>query len=155
MNEPKSNPALTKALDLLSRRSYSKAILIDKLREKEFLPEDIRIAIKRLEDLNFIDDRRYAQSLVREYSELKRYGAYRIKLKLKEKKVPEEIIIETIGLIDPQSQEDNLEHLAGVQVRKNRNLSREKLINRTLGFLIRRGYSFDKAKKAINKALEE
>lgn len=155
MNEPKSNPALTKALSLLSKRSYSRAILIDKLREKEFLPEDIGIAIKRLEDLNFIDDRRYAQSLVREYSSLRRYGAGRIKLKLREKKIAQDIIVEVLESISQETEQENLEKLAQKQLEKNKSLPREKLVNRTLGYLLRRGYSYDKCRKIINNYLSK
>lgn len=153
MNEPKSNPALTKALGLLSKRSYSKAILVDKLKDKKFALEDIDEAVKKLEALNFIDDKRYAESLVREYSSLRRYGAGRIKLKLREKKISQEIILEVLESISDQTEQDNLDALAQKQLEKNKNLPREKLINRTLGYLLRRGYSYDKCKKIINNYL--
>jgi len=153
VNEPKSNQALNKALQLLSKRSYSQGILTQKLREKEFPDEEIRLAIKKLVDLNFINDLRYSENMVREYSSLKRYGSYRIKLKLKEKLIPKDIISQVLGLIKEEDEEKNILELAQKQLTKNKNLSREKIINRTLGFLIRRGYSYEKSRRAVNELL--
>jgi len=148
VNESSSNKALTKALSLLSKRSYSKAILEDKLKEKEFPEEDILEAIKKLESLGFVDDCKYAESLAREYGEFKRYGVHRVKLKLIEKKVPEEIIKNVLQTIDEKSMEKNAKELAHKYL-KNKNLPREKLYNRALSFLIRRGYSYELSKKAV------
>lgn len=152
MNEPKKK-ALNKALDLLSKRSYSSAILADKLREKEFPEEEINLAIKKLKSLGFVDDKKYAENLVREYSEFKRYGAYRIKLKLIEKKIPEEIIKDALSKISKISEQENVSELAKKYL-KNKNLPREKLYNRTLGFLLRRGYSYELSKQAVGQALK-
>lgn len=111
------------------------------------------MAIKKLVDLNFINDLRYSENMVREYSSLKRYGSYRIKLKLKEKLIPEDIISQVLGLIKEEDEEKNILELAQKQLTKNKNLSREKIINRTLGFLIRRGYSYEKSRRAVNELL--
>ncbi len=153
MSEPKSNKALTKALELLSKRSYSKQILIDKLLQKEFEIDEINAAIEKLEELDFICDKKFAESLAREYLEIRRYGAYRVKLKLREKKVPEEIIKEVISGINQQTEDENLLELTEKYLKKNKNLPREKLYNRALGFLLRRGYSYGKCKDTLKKFL--
>ncbi|MFH1855180.1 MAG: regulatory protein RecX [bacterium] len=153
MSEPKSNKALTKALDLLSKRSYSKQILIDKLKQKEFEIDEISAAVKKLEDLEFIDDKKYAESLAREYLEIRKYGAYRVKLKLKEKKVPEEIIKEVLSGINQETEDENLLELTEKYLKKNSGLPREKLYRRTLGFLLRRGYSYSKCRDALKECL--
>lgn len=153
MNEPKPNKALNKALQLLSKRSYSRGVLIQKLEEKEFPREEIFAAIKKLEELNFIDDKKYSENLVREYSHIKRYGSYRIKLKLKEKLINDDIISQVISSIKDGDEEKNVLELAQKQLKKNKNLPKEKAINRILGFLIRRGYSYEKSRKAINEMM--
>jgi len=154
VHEPKSNKALTKALELLSKRSYSKQILVDKLLEKEFEVDEIDAAVKKLEELDFIDDKKYAESLAREYLEIRRYGAYRVKLKLKEKKIPEEIIKNVISGINQQTEDENLLELTKKYLKKNKNLPKEKLYNRALGFLLRRGYSYSKCRDALKDSLK-
>ena len=148
MKESEKNKALTKALALLSRRSYSEAILKDKLEEKELSGEDIDKAIRKLKSLGFIDDKKYAENLVREYCEFRRYGAYRVKLKLIEKKLPSNIIKESLARISKDNEKKNVSELARKYL-KNKKLSREKLYNRTLSFLLRRGYSYEQSKKAV------
>ncbi len=143
--------ALQKALELLSKRSYSKSILADKLRLKDFEEKEIAQAMKRLEYLGFIDDRKYAENLAREYSTYKKYGAQRIKFKLKEKKISDDIIVEILAGIDERIESENLDELTKRYLSKIRSIPKEKQYNRTLGYLIRRGYSFDAAKKAFYK----
>jgi regulatory protein len=149
LNEQKKNKALNKALSLLSKRSYSKGILTQKLREKEYSDEEILEALKKLEEIGFIDDRRYAENLVREYSVLKHYGAYRIKLKLKEKLISDELISASISEIKQEDELQNIDELAKKHIKRNRHLAKEKIVNRALGYLIRRGYSYEKSRKAI------
>lgn len=143
--------ALSKALDLLSKRSYSKAILEEKLRLKEFEETEIQEAIKKLELLGFVDDKRFAENLVREYSEFRRYGKQRIKLKLWEKKVPAEIIVEALEMISTEVDEENLKDLVTKNLEKSKNLPKDKRYNRTVSFLIRRGYSYEAAREAFKK----
>ena len=145
--------ALSKALELLSKRSYSKAILKEKLLLRDFEENETSQAIKKLESLGFIDDKKFAENLVREYSEFKRYGRQRIKLKLREKKIPEEIASEALENIELEIEENNLKELVKKNLNKNKNLSREKRYTRTLGFLLRRGFSYELSKKALQEGL--
>ena len=154
MKEPKSNPALTKAFFLLSKRSYSKEILREKLQEKKYSEEDIDLALKKLSSIGFIDDKKFAENLVREYSTFRRYGAYRIKLKLREKKIPEEIAKGALENLSENNQADNLKELVDKCLKKNIKLSREKQYARALAFLLRRGYPYDKSKKALQEGLK-
>ena len=76
-----------RAMRMLGRRAYSSAKLQQKLREdaaaKEFpaeVVEDIVGAIiARLVELRLIDDRRYAESFVRDRFERAGYGSHRIR----------------------------------------------------------------------------
>ncbi len=146
--------ALQKGLDLLSKRSYSKAILAEKLRLKDFDEKDIREAIERLEFLGFLDDNRYAENLVREYSEFRKYGRQRIIMKLREKKIPDEIIDCQVVNLTRDTEGEAATELVKKYLKKVRNLPKEKIYNRALGFLMRRGYNYDIAKTALQKELK-
>ena len=120
---------------------------------RDFEENETSQAIKKLESLGFIDDKKFAENLVREYSEFKRYGRQRIKLKLREKKIPEEIASEALENIELEIEENNLKELVKKNLNKNKNLSREKRYTRTLGFLLRRGFSYELSKKALQEGL--
>lgn len=146
--------ALQKGLDLLSKRSYSKAILAEKLRLKDFDEKEIREAIERLEFLGFLDDNRYAENLVREYREFRKYGRQRIIMKLREKKIPDEIIDCQVVNLTRDTEGEAATELVKKYLKKVRNLPKEKIYNRALGFLMRRGYNYDIAKSALQKELK-
>lgn len=64
MKQKNSSSAYIKALDLLARRSYSKLKLNNKLQEKGFDPVEIKDAIEKLEELNYIKEDYYKRSKI-------------------------------------------------------------------------------------------
>jgi SOS response regulatory protein OraA/RecX len=64
MKQKNSSSAYVKALDLLARRNYSKLKLNNKLREKGFDPTEIKDAIEKLEELNYIREDYYKRSQI-------------------------------------------------------------------------------------------
>ena len=64
MKQRNSPSAYIKALDLLARRSYSRLKLNNKLQEKGFDPLEIKDAIEKLEELNYIREDYYKRSKI-------------------------------------------------------------------------------------------
>lgn len=158
MNEPKKNPALTRALNLLSKRSYSEKRIREKLsedfrggtRKRSLSLADINKAIKRLLELSFLDDRKFAQSLSREMAEFRHFGPRRIYMELIKKGIPKELAKETTDNIE-HAFDESLDEILKKYLKKCKNVPREKIYNRAMGFAIRRGFSYDQAKNAFNK----
>ncbi len=87
----KSKKAYIRALQLLSKKSYSENELKEKL--SQYDKNVIDEIIKRLKKDGLIDDKKLAEKIVEKFFERKK-GLYYIIRELKRKKIPEEIIKE-------------------------------------------------------------
>jgi len=148
LNEPKKNPALTRALNLLSKRSYSEKRLREKLSEKDLELRDIDAAVVRLKDLKFLDDARFAQSLSREMAEFRHFGPRRIYMELIKKGIPKDLARETTDNIE-YSFDESLEEVLKKYLKKCLNVPREKIFNRALGYMVRRGFDFGSSRDKL------
>jgi regulatory protein len=83
--------AFEAALNLLARRDHSSAELIRKLTAKGFPGGEIETAIARLQQLTYLDDRRYAEQwAARAVREGKAVGP-RLRLELRRRGIPPEM----------------------------------------------------------------
>lgn len=86
------NKAFDAALNLLARRDHSSAELSRKLTARGFPGEEIEAAIARLQQLTYLDDRRYAEQwAARAVREGKAVG-HRLRLELRRRGIPSELI---------------------------------------------------------------
>ena len=158
MNDPRKNPALTRALNLLSKRSYSEKRLRVKLsenfrggtRKRSLKLSDIDRAINRLREIGFLDDNKFAQNLAHEMAEFRHFGPRRIYLELIKKGIEKNLAKEIVSSIEHPFDE-SLDEVLIKYLKKSKNIPREKIYNRTLGFLMRRGFSYEMAKNAFFK----
>ena len=80
-----------KAVKLLSIRLHTTGELYDKLTTREFKKSEILPVLKKLEELKFLDDERFAQIYVDNLKCYKDFGYYGIKAKLLKARVSSEI----------------------------------------------------------------
>lgn len=138
---------------LLGSRDYPEARLQKKLQEAGFPPVIIEECMGKLKEAHYLDDRRYAQSYVR--SHLQDRSSLRIRMDLKDRGIPEELIDEAFeelaGEIDPrQAQLDQIRRLLrkrGYEPGRDDYTQRQK----TMAFLHRKGYE----PELIRRAMEE
>ncbi|QLB20405.1 recombination regulator RecX [Vespertiliibacter pulmonis] len=76
---------------LLSRRDHSERELRQKLKQKEYTPQEIDQAIERAQQQNWQSDERFCQHFIR-YRSQQGYGPNRLKQELRFKGVSERII---------------------------------------------------------------
>lgn len=138
---------------LLGSRDYPAARLRKKLQEAGFPSVIIEECIGKLKKAHYLDDRRYAQSYVR--SHLQDRSSLRIRVDLKERGVPEELIDEAFEELeremDPrQAQLDQIRRLLykrGYEPGSDDYTQKQK----TMAFLHRKGYE----PELIRRAMEE
>ncbi len=94
---PKADNARVRALRLLSLRDHSRVEMIRKLRARGLPEEDIEPSVDRLESEGFLGDGRYAERLARLWAETKLWGNRRIRQKLIQKGIAEDLIREAIA----------------------------------------------------------
>jgi len=152
-DQNKKSSALNYALWLLGRRSRTKFELEKKLREKGVEDAEIKSAIRRLEELQFIDDLKFARDYISNSARFKPKGRRRLFWELVKKGVAKDLIEKALD--ETESDQTALaDEALKTYSRRLKNLSREKQYQRAVAFLLRRGFSYDEAKKAVQLLLQ-
>ena len=138
-----------RALRILGSRSFSEQEMEKRLTGKGESPEDAQETVRWLVELGYINDDEYATQIVRHYAG-KGYGVSRIRDELYKRGIPRELWDEKLSRIDESEMSDVALELLNKKLRG----SREKDdLRRALDMLVRRGFSYDDAKTAVNKYL--
>lgn len=146
-----SRRAFNAALSFISRREHSSYELKQKLLRK-FDEEDIEAAITRLEELDMVNDERFAQMYANELFEHKKFGISRIKNELYRKGIAREIIDDTTENLKFETQEDNIQRIVDIISKKYYNkINDEKSRQRVFNSLVRLGYGYSDIKSAMRE----
>ncbi len=144
--------AMQKALDLLSRRSYSRGILRDKLLAREYGTAVVEHCLDRCEDLYLLNDQRYAEALGRGALNGRRAKRWLLR-KLQEKKIENELAEKVADEAYPEGTERELatKLLAQKYTRPLNNQELQKASN----WLLRRGYASDELRPLLSELRQE
>ena len=146
-----SRRAFNRAADLLSRRDHSKSELIGKLRQKGFGADAAQFAAERMEELGYLNDRRFAERFAAELAQNKGFGLRRIAAELFRKGISRAIIDEVLNTLELP--EDGLQAL--IERKFQKNLSTEQGLRRTFNALIRMGYAPGAIREALRNYTEQ
>ncbi len=144
--------AMERAGNLLSQRDYSEHLLTRKLLDVGYLPQTCERVVQRLRALGYLDDARYAQSLLERKK--KRSGARGIAQQLRLKGVDRSV---TEQVLDSFSSEEELAAACVLAVKYvgNKAWDRREACRRCIAYLSRRGYSYEIARQAAQQATGE
>lgn len=138
------------ALYLIEFKDRTEKELRDKFKEKGYDENDIEDEIEFLKNYGYINDVRYAEHYTHDAIHIKKWGKMRIRTELLRKGVDREIIDNTIEDAFLEVEGDLV--LTQMQTRfKNSDFSNIKERTRIFNFFIRRGFSSDEIKGAMNK----
>jgi len=143
--------AKEKAFWLLSFKDYSRKVLHDKL-IKDYGEEAVLSALDRLEELNLINDERYAERLTKDLFEIKKLSPRAVVRKLIEKGIDKELACDSVDNYEPDETQ-MLSQLLDGKYRKY--MFDEKGRRRVTGALMRAGYSYSDIKAAFDEFDEE
>lgn len=137
------------AINLLSRREYSRHELLQKLSQRSDNIELIEQLLERLTSAGYQSDQRFAESFLR--SRINRgLGRMRIERELKDKGI-------SIDLIDLVFQQDHdwfeLAYEAGLKKSQNLDLSDYKEKQKLFRYLAYRGFAMDQIQYALERYL--
>ena len=147
-----SRHAFLQGLRLLSYSDKSKRELKFKLRQKGNRDEWIDNAIALLENLGYINEKRYARNVSEGLIEKKHLSKYALTMELKMKGIPDKIINEVLGELEFDSGADIALLL---DTKYSRYLGDEKGIRKTIAALQRLGYGFGEIKRELEKRIKE
>jgi len=143
------------ALYYLNRRDRTQKELTQKLSDRGFDQETALKTIKKLKNLNFVDDERFARNFVKSSFNFKPKGRRRLMFELKRKGLDEELVERVLQDEWTNNEYSLIIGQAKKLVKKNSRLQREKNFQRTLGALLRRGFDYTVCKKAVLECLDE
>lgn len=141
---------------MLGRRDYSEQEMQQKLTLKGYEMADIQTTLARLKDLEYLDDAKYARHFVNDKARLAGWGLLRIRQSLKQKGVADSAIDAAIAQFEEKIQKNDeptwvaratelLERRYGLVA----GVLPQNEYQKRLGFLLRRGFSFDQAQQAL------
>lgn len=138
-NQEVVNKAIEVSVKFCSYRERSEKEVIQKLSDKEFSKEIITSTLRKMKDLNFVNNLRFAKSFSRGKNRGNRWGKIKIRYELVGKGLNDEEI--TIGLdsIDSKMYEQSLKKNIEIFRKKNKNDNKNKLI----GHLARKGFEMN------------
>ena len=139
---------------LLNYRERSIKELADKLDGKHYSPAIITAVIKRLEELELLNDEKFARLWIRSRVRFKPRSAWLISRELREKGIEEEVIQQVIEEeFTPEQEMEAAMSLAEKQVRRYRGEEPEKARRKLFAYLSRRGFSPDMIWKCLEEVL--
>jgi len=139
-----------RALRILGNRSFSEQEMHKRLIGKGESEDNAAETVRWLVELGYINDSDYATLIVRHYI-AKGYGEARIRDELYKRGIPRDLWEEKLSEIDDTEVNDAaLEFLS----KKLRGSNDKDDLRRASDALVRRGYSYDDARAAVNRYME-
>ena len=134
-----------KALEILSRRPYSRRELKDKLLRRGTDEQSAEDCIAWLDEHGFLDDGEYAGAVARHYS-AKGYGAGRVKSELRRRGIERELADETLAELP-----ENTEKIDAYIARRLSDPKDRDSVRKIGAALFRRGYSWEEIRAALRR----
>lgn len=139
---------------LLARRARSSGELREELLRLDHAAGDVDILIDEFISSHYLDDLGLARTVTEKFRTTKRASRSQIRIKLRERRLPDEVIDEALGELDADEEFSLLREAAVSRAAKLGGLDRQVAERRLLGFLARRGWSGQAATQAAKDALD-
>lgn len=140
-----------KTIKFISTKMRSLKEIIKFLDKKEASEKDKSKIIKKLKEINLVDDERFANAYFQDRINLSNDGPYKIKQELKNNDIKEEIIENIYSKIDQNIIYEKLDKLISKKIKTNHNKSNFMLKQKIVNDMINLGYE----KSMILEILED
>lgn len=152
--ETEPSAATSDAIRLLARKARSSGELRRELAALGHDSIEIEAVVLDCESSLYLDDMGLARVLCESLREKKRASRAQIRMKLKERLLPDAVIEEVLGELDEDEEHELLKQAAVDRARKMRGVDRQTAERRLLAFLARRGWSGERALRVAREALD-
>lgn len=153
-DEDDRSSAYDDGVRLLARRARSSGELREELQRLEHPAHEVETVIAEFEQSHYLDDEGLARAVTEKLRETKRASRAQIRVKLRERRLPDVVIEDALGQLDTDEEFALLRETAQDRARKLGGLDRQTAERRLLGFLARRGWSGEPAMRAAREALD-
>jgi regulatory protein len=142
--------AIEKSFRLLGIRPRSQKELEKKLKEKGFAQKIIKKAIKRIKNLGYLDDKKFAKAWL-EARKSSSKGKYIVERELKQKGIAEKIVKKTISYYTQKDEFKIANQLVKKKEKTYKKLSPLEKKIKISRFLANRGFSWEVIRKVLEK----
>ena len=142
-----------RALGLLAVRQRSRTELQRRLVGAGFGADEVAAELRRLEDVGLIDDLAFARAVVEHSVVRRREGRRAVARRLATAGVSPALTDQVLGDVAAEDDDDRALSLAGSRIGRLSGLPPDRAFSRLAGFLVRRGYAPEVARRAARRAL--
>lgn len=142
------------AVRMLARKARSSGELRRELLALGHDHAEVDGVVLECESRLYLDDLGLARALAETLRARKRASRSQIRLKLRERLLPDGVIETALGELDEDEEHELLREAASERARKMGGLDRQTAERRLLGFLARRGWSGERAVRVAREALD-
>lgn len=142
------------ALYLLELRDRTEGEIREKMKRKEYEPEEIEKAVNFLKDKDFINDERFVRNFVQNKQSFGTIGKYKIRQKLILLHLDNKLIEENLVGIDPEAEYDRAIESARNWL-SHHQIPKEKIYEKVGRFLAGRGFEIDVIKKVLDSIIHD
>lgn len=121
----------------------------------EYGEVEVMETVQRLMELNLLNDRAFAEDFVRTRLSAKPVSRARLSEQLYAHEVPRDVIDEALSGVPDDAEEENACSIARKYLRQFQNLPEDERDDRVRKRILSRGYSFDVARLALQRAKSE
>ena len=116
---------------------------------------DARKVLERLVRERFIDDQRYADAYVREKSRFSGWGAYKIRLSLRAKRIAAEVVERALTQIERSESAETLARIIERKAARTPHKDLWDLKGKLMRFGLSRGFDYDDVMATVEQCLRE
>ena len=150
--ENKRSEIKQKALSYATYKPRTVGQVKKALKTKGFTEEEIDYAVDFLKEFDYLNDKKYAYTFVKEFSERKKYGATRLRSELLKRFIGKEIIDEVLSEFMHKTDIGNLCHVAAEKkLRTLHYKAPEKQKASVVAYLQRQGFAWQEIKKCLEE----
>ena len=135
--------ALSKAMALCSQREYCIDDIKSKMQSWSVGNTDSDKIISTLIHENFINEKRYAEAFVKDKFRYNKWGKIKIRVSLKMKKIPVDIINSALDSIEPELYKKTIEELLTAHRRSVKSKNQYDLKGKLLRYGLSKGFESD------------
>ena len=110
--------------------------------------------LQRLIKERFIDDRRYAETFIREKCNLSAWGRYKIQSALKRKGIASDIIAETLAELNPTNNKKRLQDRLQTKIKHIKYDTAYQLKTKLIRYALSLGFEMDEVMDCVNEIIK-
>lgn len=141
------------ALYLLELRDRTEGEIREKMKRKEYEPEEIEKAVDFLKDKEFVDDERFVKRYIENKQSFGTAGKYKIRQKLMLLHLDSKLIEENLEGIDSEAEYERALEMIKDWLARHK-IPKEKMYEKVGRHLVSQGYEYDIVKRVLEVVLK-